>query len=126
MNELYNYENKNSIKDKLPQLAEKLKFSQIAIISLDRDILNLKDKLKYAEAKLMLKISENTQFKNQSQRDAMLTIMSSQELTPLKKELYDLQDHKKKKEAELDYANTELRINFYYYKDLLGMQEKEE
>lgn len=126
MNELYNYENKNSIKDKLPQLAEKLKFSQIAIISLDRDILNLKDKLKYAEAKLMLKISENTQFKNQSQRDAMLTIMSSEELTPLKKELYDLQDHKKKKEAELDYANTELRINFYYYKDLLGMQEKEE
>lgn len=126
MNELYNYENKNSIKDKLPQLAEKLKFSQIAIISLDRDILNLKDKLKYAEAKLMLKISENTELKNQSQRDAMLTIMSSEELTPLKKELYDLQDHKKKKEAELDYANTELRINFYYYKDLLGMQEKEE
>jgi hypothetical protein len=125
MNELYDYNDKNAIKDKLPQLSEKIKFAQIEIIDIDRDILNVKDIVKYEEAKLMLKISENTELKNQSQRDAQLIIESTEKLSKEKKSLNNLIDKKKRKEAELEYTNTELRINFYYYKDLLGIVSKE-
>lgn len=124
MSEIYNFNDKDSIKAKLPSLSEALKFTQIEIIGIDRDILNQKDLLKYEEAKLMMEITKNTDLKNQSQRDAELTIQSQDKLKDLRTELYNLQNKKKLKEAEMEYKSTELRINFYYYKDLLGIQEK--
>ncbi|NCD07463.1 MAG: hypothetical protein EOL97_15245 [Spirochaetia bacterium] len=126
MVDLYDFKDKDGIKAKLPSLSEDIKFKQIEIIGIDRDILNIKEIIKVEEAKLMLEISQDKELKNQSQRDAKLTILASSELTNQKKELYDLIDKKKRKEAELDYKNTELRINFYYYKDLIGMNEKKD
>ena len=125
-NELYDFNDKDAIKRKLPSLSEKIMQKQLDIILIDRDLMNNKEIIKVAEAKLMLEISKDTDLKNQSQRDAALTIRSSSELTNQKKEYYDLQDKKKRLEAELEYSNTDLRINFYYYKDLLGLQKKEE
>lgn len=126
MNKYYDYNDKTAIKDSLPQLAEKIKLKQLELISIDRDLLNLRERLKVDEAKIMLEISNDVSLKNQAQRDAKLTIMADDSLQELKREILDLTTTKKQKEAELDYANTELRINFYYYKDIMSVISSEQ
>jgi cytoplasmic iron level regulating protein YaaA (DUF328/UPF0246 family) len=116
------YKNIDELKSLLPDKNDKIKIIQNELIDKDREIRDKKDNIKYKEALAMLNIDPSI-YKNQTQRDAKLSILHKEdkELSKLYKELYDLLDVKARKEAELNYEETNLRILFYYYKDLIRL-----
>lgn len=100
------------IKTNMVSFPEKIYELKVELININQEIMDKKDELKGLESELLLDLSNDSNLKNQAQRDAKIFIecKNSQEYQSIKRELNDLQTEKQKKHDMIEYYEQQFSV----------------